>query len=355
MATVDFSAFACKQKINDVVTITADDYKSSTSPPILPVTIEYLGEAYVVAIGPYVYGVDYTMDPITLTNGSSVLSISFPLGTAGEQGPFPCGDTQYYFQNAQSTQVTMLLSNDNSYIPGDTYAIDLVSCCGSNTGNFIGTVINFTRAKRMSINSTNSTNSTNFTDSTKKSPCIGCPCLASNTYENIQVPIVSFTGQTLVDGSDVGDMIFTICDEFTYYKEDDRLCCDKNCCSIVFLKPDEIKQTIFRKCCPLMVSVVEGKGETLYDKAFYLHGTEAVTISFHIFYNNLILYGMEKYILSRLIYGNFNINYLLRKYNERFLKDLEISRFCNSLPLFLSPNSVIYGYDKYFKYNQCKQ
>lgn len=37
---------------------------------------------------------------------------------------------------------------------------------------------------------------------------------------------------------------------------------------------------------------------------------------------------MAKYILSRILYGDFNVKYLLRKYNEKFLFNLKKSIFC---------------------------
>ena len=58
---------------------------------------------------------------------------------------------------------------------------------------------------------------------------------------------------------------------------------------------------------------------------------------------------MVKYILARVLYGYFNINFLLWKYNKRFLKDLSRSRFCNSVQFFQQPQFA--DYQNYFKYN----
>ena len=62
----------------------------------------------------------------------------------------------------------------------------------------------------------------------------------------------------------------------------------------------------------------------------------------------LIFYAMSKYIFSRILYGKFNINYLLGKYNKRFLRDLGKSRFCGAMELYLDCKSSSYGYNKYF-------
>jgi len=116
-----------------------------------------------------------------------------------------------------------------------------------------------------------------------------------------------------------------------------------------------LKQTKFHQCCPFMVSVLKGEGETLREKALDLweQNKKELGISFDEFYMNIIFYGMTKYIFSRILYGKFNINYLLGKYNERFLKDLGRSRFCGALRLYLDCENPSYGYNKYFL-NNCK-
>jgi hypothetical protein len=185
--------------------------------------------------------------------------------------------------------------------------------------------------------------------------CIGCACFTANTCGNLRVPIVNIIGQTTIDFCNVGDVIFTICDEFTYYKEQPLPPSDR--CEVIYAKPEQIKQTKFHKCCPPMEIVVKGKGATLYDKAVYLYNSMASSIgpSFYTFYFNLILYGMAKYILARILYGKFDLKYLLNKYNEKFLKDLGESRFCEFILVFedcqLSP---VFGYQRFFKFGHRK-
>ena len=64
---------------------------------------------------------------------------------------------------------------------------------------------------------------------------------------------------------------------------------------------------------------------------------------------------MLRYILSRLMYGEFDINYLLNEYTIKFINDLKQSRFCEFAQFFLDCNQpvtgfgiIIYGYEKYF-------
>jgi len=175
--------------------------------------------------------------------------------------------------------------------------------------------------------------------------------LTFNNTNKIEVPILNILGQTLIDGSDIGDIIFTIKDQFQYYCIN-NIPPEFNGCCTYNIDPLELKTTIFHKSCPKIVSVVGGNGDTWYDKTEYLFmklGKEKIGADFGNFRLRMFLYAMLKYILSRILYNKFNINFLLRKYNKGFLKDLSKSRFCESLHLFLDTDSIFFGYDKYFK------
>ena len=55
-----------------------------------------------------------------------------------------------------------------------------------------------------------------------------------------------------------------------------------------------------------------------------------------------------KYILARCIYGDFNLAYLYRNYNNQFFKDLANSRFCGFIEFFNNPDNGIFDFDQYF-------
>jgi hypothetical protein len=159
--------------------------------------------------------------------------------------------------------------------------------------------------------------------------------------QTVTIPRIQIEAQTKITGSDIGDAVFTIYDEFTYYnrqKIPDNTCQPR--------QTSNVKQTIFRECCPYMISVVRGEGNTLWKKLQYLFDNENTGLpNVYIFYQNIALYGMTKYILSRLLYGKFNINYLLGKYNEKFLNNLSTSRFC-AFTKYFDQND----YNKYFMF-----
>lgn len=57
---------------------------------------------------------------------------------------------------------------------------------------------------------------------------------------------------------------------------------------------------------------------------------------------------MTKYLLSRIMYGRFNIKFILNEYNTKFIKDLKNTRFCKYVDLFINPSSNIFGDEQYF-------
>lgn len=214
----------------------------------------------------------------------------------------------------------------NSYILGDQYHINIVDarCLGAASAQYIRSSYG-----QISNDSNSMTISSNLSLNTVK----------LNNEVSMNIPQIHFQAQTTINASDIGDAVFTIYDEFTYY---DKHRIPDNTCKL--RENADIKTTIFRECCPSMVSVVKGKGITLWEKLNYLVDkglTDSPDV--YVFYQNMALYGMTKYILSRLLYGEFNIKYLLARYNDKFLKDLSTSRFCAFMKFFDT-----YDYNKYF-------
>lgn len=174
----------------------------------------------------------------------------------------------------------------------------------------------------------------------------------NGSTECTDVPIINIISQSLADGSDIGNTIFTIIDEFQYYCID-NIPPDQNKCAIYCIEESKLRTTRFEKSCPKIVSVLIGKGKTAYEKLeniFRAFGKDQIGVDFQTFYPRVFFYAMVKYILGRVLYGEFNINILLKKNNQRFLSDLKMSRFCGALPIFEDPNSDVFGYDKYFKF-----
>jgi hypothetical protein len=179
-------------------------------------------------------------------------------------------------------------------------------------------------------------------------------CIPSMTgCNNVNVPIIFINGLLTPppNYSDIAYVEFTISDEFTYYKEEPLPCEDR--CVVAYIPANKVKETFLFRCCPFIVSVLKGKGRTAHEKALSIYNSMASSIgpSFFTFYLNLVLYSMSVYILSRILYGHFDINFVLRKHYDKFIKDLGNSRFCTFLQEFLDCDSVVFGYQRFFKYD----
>jgi hypothetical protein len=226
--------------------------------------------------------------------------------------------------------INIFKDNNVLYVQGDTYNVGLD---GMDGNTFV--ISRFIRNLNSKIISKTISNS-NIDQ-----------IAVSNNNTIIEIPILNIFGQTLIDGSDVGNIIFTINDKFTYYC---KQILKNTKCDTYFTNLDNLKETVFEKSCPLMVTVFKGNECDLIRKVASIYDPLKNGPIFLDFYKNVLFYGMLKYILSRILYGNFNINYLLRKYNEKFLYDLQNSRFCNFILYFTDPTSSIFGFNKYFKY-----
>jgi hypothetical protein len=186
----------------------------------------------------------------------------------------------------------------------------------------------------------------------KTNTCNDCQMFITPGCNSVNVPIINLIALLSIGGADIAQAQFIICDEFTYYKEEPLPHDDR--CVIAYIKPCQLKETKFLRCCPFMVSVVKGKGATLYDKllSIYMKAASSIGTDFFTFYYRVVLYGMSKYILSRILYGKFDIDFLLNKYNKKFLEDLGHSRFCSFIAVFEDCTSVVFGYQKYFRFDK---
>ena len=227
--------------------------------------------------------------------------------------------------------------NPSTYVPGDTYTLNIFSTCSIAPDNSL--YANVVRQIGGQIKVQGSGMLSNETSS-----CTGCDCFITPKCDKIQVPRISIFGDYKTN---IINMMFTICDELTYYHE--KKFTSDNICAIRYIDPNQLKQTVFNQGHIPLELVVRGQGNTLYDKVLYLYNIYSKSISFDEFYNNIVLYGMVKYILARVLYGNFNLKYLLGKYNQRFMHDLGNSRFCNFINFFNDCSTGVQNYNKFFR------
>jgi hypothetical protein len=153
----------------------------------------------------------------------------------------------------------------------------------------------------------------------------------------VEIPIIEIRGQTTYNADYLSDMTFIIKDKYRYYDYDSKIIKTCGKCKSQYGKLSKLKTTKFLQFSPPLQNVVKGKGCNLKEKLYNYYLTHQCKFgsSFNDdFYGPLILYSMFKYILAKLLYGDFNINYLCQNFNKQFFKDLKQSRFCGAIDFF---------------------
>ena len=173
----------------------------------------------------------------------------------------------------------------------------------------------------------------------------------SNTTE-VRVPIIDIMGQTTLNGDYLSDMTFVVQDKYKYKCSENIVKKCKNGCVEHYYLYGKLKTTTFQENNIPLQCVVKGKGKTLRAKVKAIYPGLSDP-DFQDFYRRFILYGMLKYFLIRLIYGEFDLNKLCRNYNKQFFKDLKNSRFCGFVEFLEDPANDILNFDQY--YIKCNQ
>ena len=168
----------------------------------------------------------------------------------------------------------------------------------------------------------------------------------------VRVPIIDIQGQTTFDGNYLSDMKFIIQDKYKYYCNENII---KKCgsCKLHYYPYGKLKTTTFIDNNIPLQKVVKGKGKTLQDKVLRFFNAGSYGPNFQDFYRRFIQYAMLKYILIRLIYGEFDLNKLCKNYNKQFFKDLRHTRFCGFIEFFEDPINQIIDFDQF--YIKCDQ
>jgi len=249
--------------------------------------------------------------------------------------------------------------NNGDIVPGDIYIFKINTTTGINVifGRKPGIILNTNEQSlnNLFLNINNINN--NYTNNNQ----LYYNCNNCNTSPTgcIRVPSIVIQGQTTYNGEYISDMTFTIKDKYKYYDcknviDYHKKCndCSKSCnaCKHYYYPYSKLKTTIFLEFGPPMQKVVKGKGCTLREKLVNYYNNHIIlnAPTFDDFYEQMILYGMLKYILCKILYGDFNIHYLYRNFNKQFFKDLANSRFCGFIEFFDNPDNHIIDYDKYF-------
>ncbi|CAK7995053.1 Hypothetical protein POVR1_LOCUS571 [uncultured virus] len=164
------------------------------------------------------------------------------------------------------------------------------------------------------------------------------------------VPQIDIIAYSSLNQENLGEVQFTVRDIVSYKclflppeSKNER---SRHECTEQFVSTSEVVTTIFVES-PDLNLVVEGKGCTLQQKINYLRVKCHIDVDESMFMGNVIAFGLLKYILARLMYGDFNLKYLLRSFNNQFFRDLEKSRFCLFVDAFIELGLA--GYARFYR------
>lgn len=172
------------------------------------------------------------------------------------------------------------------------------------------------------------------------------------SINKIRIPQITGFGQSTINGEQISDITFLIKDNVSYENRCECRQCKidlydrkSHCeCRIRYVEPSTIVTTKYVRSFPPLFNIIEGAGNTLYEKIKSL-----ISMGNNITIQKILGYAMLKYILAKLMYGEFHIKYLVRGFHSEFIEDLGTSRFCQYLEVFEDPSYELMDYDLYFK------
>ena len=154
-------------------------------------------------------------------------------------------------------------------------------------------------------------------------------------YTSTPSPRVIISALKTTNGLEVSEIAARVSDTMTYTLCNNKLSQSLSSSTTSIL---EIYHTDFS-------TVILGCGCTFVEKLISLVGGD------YQVYIPILVYTILKYVIALLIYGDLNVKYLYRSFNNQFLCDLKNSRFSNFYEVFTVPNPPFYDFtetDQYF-------
>jgi len=156
---------------------------------------------------------------------------------------------------------------------------------------------------------------------------LGDPC--SSVAATSEVPTINITIET-DESKNIVNVTYIVLDVISYIKEQPYNS-KWNCLPINVPTSSIITTTFILDADQAnILPIINSDGLTFFNKSLFLQAISPY----------LMLYSYTKFILARLLYGKFNINYLRRSFNKQFFTDLTRSRFNKFIEFFTSPNLV---------------
>ena len=178
-----------------------------------------------------------------------------------------------------------------------------------------------------------------------------------NTEEMIRIPAITMTLQSDIRGDNLIEAAFNIYDRIAYCSDYPSGCDNDNnrcvntvankrtrICPTVEIATNKLIETKYSRQPFNFNKVVKGQGCTLRQKLESINDTG---LDIDEFMARVCIFGMIKYILGRMITGQFRLKWLLKRNEEELFQRLNRSRLCEFREAFELPE--IRGYSKYFR------
>lgn len=160
------------------------------------------------------------------------------------------------------------------------------------------------------------------------------------------IPTITVEAETAAQGQDFGSAFFTVLDN---KKHSGTFNCKHRVVKVIIpggvVKGIESQFSQF----PQFNCIVKGKGCTLRQKFRSLIGCYGLETTLENFTAHMALYMYSKYILSRLLYGDFSVDYLSSCLDTKFLHHLEKSEYSDFSVIFTDREIGLIGFGRYFK------
>lgn len=155
-------------------------------------------------------------------------------------------------------------------------------------------------------------------------------------------PLIYISSLTSGQGQNYGESLYTVYDIKPY---SGTITCESQ---VVNINNSKYYRSQFSEF-PQINCLLVGKGCTLYQKFQSIITCYGFTITVDQFAAKMALYALSKYILARLLYGKFSLQYLTRSFNDEFMADLHNSRFRKFEIIFVDPAFGLVGFDRFFR------
>ena len=174
--------------------------------------------------------------------------------------------------------------------------------------------------------------------------------------DSIEIPAITMRLQTDLRGNNLDEAAFNVFDRVAYCSNYPPTCSKSGRCTntipnkrtqgcpIVKVPQNQVKMTEYSRNPIGFNKVVRGRGCTLKEKAHNINDTKLSDKQFML---RLSVFGMLKYILGKMMFGRFDLKWLLKENEREFFNKLKENRLCRFREAFDDPE--IKGYGKYFR------